>query len=72
MPENDAIPDMITVAKGMGNGVGIIAAVISRRSIAESFTDKMWFNTYGSNPVASAAARAVLKVMKEDDLRNNC
>lgn len=69
---NDAIPDMVTVAKGMGNGIGIIAAVISRRSIAESFTNKMWFNTYGSNPVACAVARSVLKVMKEDDLRTNC
>ena len=63
MPDNDAVPDIITTAKGMGNGVGIIGAVIARRSIGEAFAGKMWFNTYGSNPVAAAAARAVLRVM---------
>jgi len=69
---NNVIPDMITIAKGMGNGVGIIGAVICRRPIAEAFTSKMFFNTYACNPVASAAARAVLQVMKEEDLVNNC
>ena len=72
MKHNDVIPDMITIAKGMGNGVGIIGAVVCRRSIAEAFTSKMFFNTYGSNPVASAAARAVLKVMKDEDILENC
>ena len=72
MKHNDAIPDMITAAKGMGNGVGIIGAVISRRSIAEAFCDKMFFNTYGSNPLACAAARAVLQVMDEENILENC
>ena len=72
MKHNDAIPDMITAAKGMGNGVGIIAAVICKRSIAESFSKKMFFNTYGANPTASAAARAVLRVMEEDKILENC
>jgi len=72
LKNNDAIPDIITIAKGMGNGIGIIGGVISRRSVAESFTSKMFFNTYGSNPVASAAARAVLKVMDEENMMDNC
>jgi alanine-glyoxylate transaminase/(R)-3-amino-2-methylpropionate-pyruvate transaminase len=72
MKNNDVIPDMITIAKGMGNGVGIIGAVVTRRSIAEAFSTKMFFNTYGSNPVACAAARAVLQVMKKDKLQENC
>jgi alanine-glyoxylate transaminase/(R)-3-amino-2-methylpropionate-pyruvate transaminase len=72
MKNNDVVPDMITIAKGMGNGVGIIGAVVSKRSIAEAFTDKMFFNTYGANPMSSAAARAVIKVMKEDKIMENC
>ena len=63
---------MITIAKGMGNGVGIIGAVVCKRSIAEAFTNKMFFNTYGGNPMSSAAARAVIQVMKEDKIMENC
>lgn len=72
MKNNNVIPDIITIAKGMGNGVGIIAATICRRSIAEAFSKKMFFNTYGANPVASAAARMVLKVIKEEKIMENC
>ena len=72
MKNNNVIPDMITIAKGMGNGVGIIGAVICRRSIAEAFTNKMFFNTYSCNPVASAAAIEVLNVIEEDNIIENC
>jgi alanine-glyoxylate transaminase/(R)-3-amino-2-methylpropionate-pyruvate transaminase len=72
MKNNDVIPDIITIAKGMGNGVGIIGGVICRRSIAEAFTNKMFFNTYGSNPVASAASIGVLEVIEEDSIIENC
>jgi alanine-glyoxylate transaminase/(R)-3-amino-2-methylpropionate-pyruvate transaminase len=72
MKNNDAIPDMITMAKGMGNGVGIIGAVVCRKSIAEAFTTKVFFNTYGCNPVACAASRAVLKVIDEENIIENC
>ena len=72
MENNRAIPDMVTIAKGMGNGVGIIGAVICRRSIAEAFTEKMFFNTYGSNPVACSVASSVLEVMKDENIMENC
>ena len=72
MKHNNVIPDMITIAKGMGNGVGIIGGVICRKSIAEAFTSKMFFNTYGGNPVACAVSRAVLEVMKEENILENC
>ncbi len=72
MKNNDAIPDMITMAKGMGNGVGIIGAVVCRRSIAEAFTSKMFFNTYACNPVACAASRAVLRVLEDSNMITNC
>lgn len=72
MAHNKAIPDMINIAKGMANGVGVIGAVICKRSIAEAFCGKMFFNTYGANPMACAAARAVLKVMDEENILENC
>jgi len=72
LANNDVIPDMITIAKGMGNGVGIIGAVVTKKSIAESFSEKMFFNTYASNPVACAAARGVLKVFREENMQENC
>jgi alanine-glyoxylate transaminase / (R)-3-amino-2-methylpropionate-pyruvate transaminase len=72
MANNSAIPDMVTIAKGMGNGVGIIGGVICRRSIAEAFADKMFFNTYASNPVACSIASSVLEVIEEDNIISNC
>ncbi len=69
---NNVLPDMITIAKGMGNGMGLIGAVICRRSIAEAFSKKMFFNTYGSNPVAASAALGVLDVMKSENIMDNC
>lgn len=67
-----AMPDMITIGKGIGNGIGILGAVIARRSIGEAFASRMWFNTYASNPVACAAGRAVLEVIDEERLKDNC
>jgi alanine-glyoxylate transaminase/(R)-3-amino-2-methylpropionate-pyruvate transaminase len=72
MANNDTIPDMVTMAKGMGNGCGIIGAVACRRSIADAFAKKMFFNTYGANPVACAAARGVLQVIEEEKIIENC
>jgi len=72
LKNNDVIPDIITIAKGMGNGIGIIGAVISRRSIAEAFSEKMFFNTYGSNPTACAAAIEVINVIKNENILQNC
>jgi alanine-glyoxylate transaminase/(R)-3-amino-2-methylpropionate-pyruvate transaminase len=71
MENNATIPDMITIAKGMGNGCGIIGAVICRRSIAEAFSNKMFFNTYGANPVSCSAALGVLEVFEEDNILEN-
>lgn len=66
------IPDMITIAKGLGNGIGIIGAVICKRSIAEAFTKKMFFNTYSGNPLACASACAVLETIEKENLQENC
>lgn len=67
---HDTIPDIVVCAKGLGNGFPI-AAVISRKSIAESFAKKMFFNTYGSNLAVCAAALKVLEILKDDNLMEN-
>ena len=68
--QHDIVPDIIVMAKGIGNGYPL-GAVVTRREFAEPMGDKFLFHTYGSNPVSCAAGRAVLKVIKEDKLQEN-
>lgn len=63
-------PDIITTAKGMGNGVPI-GATIARPELADAFQGST-ISTFGGNPVTSAAARATIEVIEEDNLLENC
>ena len=63
-------PDIVTMAKGMGNGVPL-AAVTTRREIADALTRRIHFNTFGGNPVSMAAGLAVLEVIDEERLQEN-
>ncbi len=67
---NGVVPDMMVIAKGLGNGLPI-GALVTKKEIAESMAGKFLFHTYGANPVSCAAARAVLQVIKDDDLITN-
>jgi alanine-glyoxylate transaminase/(R)-3-amino-2-methylpropionate-pyruvate transaminase len=60
-------PDIVTVAKGFGNGYPI-AAVITRREIAEKMVEKIHFNTFGGNPVSASAALGTLEVIDKEKL----
>lgn len=64
----DVVPDIVTMAKGIGNGYPM-AAVITRREIAECMKQRLHFNTFGGNPVAASAGRAVLRVIEEERLQ---
>lgn len=64
------VPDAIVISKGIGNGFPI-AAVVTRREIAQAMARRMFFNTYGSNPVSCAAGRAVLKAIDTEGLQAN-
>jgi alanine-glyoxylate transaminase/(R)-3-amino-2-methylpropionate-pyruvate transaminase len=66
----DVVPDIVTMAKGIGNGWPL-AAVTTRREIAEALTQRIHFNTFGGNPVAMAAGLAVLDIIEEDGLQEN-
>lgn len=63
-------PDIVTMAKGIGNGIPL-AAVTTRREIAETLKQRIHFNTFGGNPVSMAAGLAVLEVIDEDGLQEN-
>lgn len=60
-------PDVMTLAKALGNGVPI-GACLARGEAAEVFQPGMHGSTYGGNPLATAAALAVLSVMEEEQI----
>jgi len=64
------IPDIVVMAKGLGNGFPI-GAVVAQKQIAAPMAERFLFHTYGANPTSCAAGRAVLKVIKEADLQAN-
>ncbi|UYV60324.1 AGXT2 [Cordylochernes scorpioides] len=57
---HDVVPDIVTMAKGMGNGYPI-AAVVTRPEIAKTLGEALHFNTFGGNPVACTIGSEVLK-----------
>ncbi|PAV78303.1 hypothetical protein WR25_19800 [Diploscapter pachys] len=67
----DATPDIVSMAKGIGNGFPM-GAVVTTKEIADSFARSLYFNTFGGNPLASAVGKAVLDVIEEEKLQENC
>jgi len=65
----EVTPDIITCAKGMGNGVPV-GATITTTEIAQSFQG-LTISTFGGNPVTSVAARATIQVIEEENLLEN-
>ncbi len=64
------IPDIVTMAKGIGNGCPL-AAVVTTPQIAATLTQRIHFNTFGGNPVVSAQGKAVLEVIERENLQAN-
>ncbi|WP_163335980.1 aspartate aminotransferase family protein [Desulfopila sp. IMCC35008] len=60
------VPDIMTVAKALGNGLPI-GAMLTTEKIAAALVPGTHASTFGGNPVASAAAVSVMKIMLEDD-----
>ncbi|MET8779741.1 acetylornithine transaminase [Nocardia sp. NPDC050713] len=61
------VPDVITLAKGLGGGMPI-GAVLANGRAAELLTPGLHGTTFGGNPVCAAAALAVLRTIDETDL----
>ena len=64
------IPDIVTMAKGIGNGFPL-AAVVTTPEIGSVLAQRIHFNTFGGNPVATAAGKAVLEVIEREKLQEN-
>ena len=65
----EVTPDIITSAKGLGNGVPV-GLTMTRPEIANSFKG-LQISTFGGNPVTSVAAKATIDLIEEDNLLEN-
>ncbi|MCI4658331.1 aminotransferase [Cryobacterium zhongshanensis] len=64
-------PDIITIAKGMGNGQPV-GAVITRRDIAEKFAEEgSLFSSAGGSPVSCVVGLTVLDILRDEGLQEN-
>jgi acetylornithine/succinyldiaminopimelate/putrescine aminotransferase len=61
------VPDVVTMAKALGNGVPI-GACWAKTEVAAAFEPGDHATTYGGQPLATAAAQAVLAVMEAEDV----
>lgn len=66
-PNGPARPDVVTVAKALGNGVPV-GACWARAEVAEVFVPGDHGSTFGGQPLALSAARAVIETMVELDV----
>ncbi len=65
------VPDLVTMGKPMGNGFPV-SAVFGKADVLAAFSDELpYFNTFGGNPVAMAAAQAVLGVIEDEGLQQH-
>ncbi|OLE54158.1 MAG: aspartate aminotransferase family protein [Acidobacteria bacterium 13_1_20CM_3_53_8] len=62
-------PDIITSAKGLGNGVPV-GITVATPEVADKYPG-LTFSTFGGNPVSSAAALAVINYIEDEDLKTN-
>lgn len=65
------VPDIVTIGKPMGNGIPVAAAIFKPELLVEFGKNIRYFNTFGGNSVAIAAAQAVLDVLREESLIEN-
>ncbi|XP_011025633.1 PREDICTED: alanine--glyoxylate aminotransferase 2 homolog 1, mitochondrial-like isoform X1 [Populus euphratica] len=65
------IPDIVTMAKGIGNGLPL-GAVVTTPEIAQVMAQKIQFNTFGGNPVCSAGGLEVLRVIDQERRQEHC
>lgn len=65
-------PDIMTLAKGLGNGLPI-GAMLAKDEIAQAFTPGSHASTFGGSPLVCSAAVEVLKTLTEDEIvLENC
>ncbi|MHC4141440.1 MAG: aspartate aminotransferase family protein, partial [Planctomycetota bacterium] len=62
------VPDIVTMAKGIGNGCPL-AACVTRAEIAQPLASRVHFNTFGGNPVSCAQGLATLNVVLDENVQ---
>ncbi|WXT99966.1 MAG: Acetylornithine aminotransferase [Catillopecten margaritatus gill symbiont] len=67
---NNITPDVLTLAKGLGNGVPI-GACLAKGKAAELLTVGTHGSTFGGNPLVSKTALAVLEVIEKENILDN-
>ncbi|MXW60405.1 MAG: aspartate aminotransferase family protein [Acidimicrobiaceae bacterium] len=66
---HNVVPDMLTFAKGVGNGA-TLAGIVARAEIMDTIS-VLSFSTFGGNPLSSAAGLATLRYVLDNDLQGN-
>ncbi|MDG4826712.1 aminotransferase class III-fold pyridoxal phosphate-dependent enzyme [Asanoa sp. WMMD1127] len=66
---HDVVPDLLTFAKGIGNGYAL-AGVVGRADVINA-VPAISFSTFGGNPISTAAGNATLDYVLEHDLQGN-
>lgn len=66
-------PDMVTLGKALAGGSMPAGAIVMSRDIMDEMSDKSWqtYSTHRSPPLQSAAIRAYLRILQEEDLLEN-
>ena len=63
-------PDIVTMAKGIGNGCPL-GACVTRADVSATLAERVHFNTFGGNPVSMAQGMATLDVLLGDDVQGH-
>lgn len=69
--ETDTLPDVVTLAKGLGGGLPIGACVALSERARTALGPGMHGSTFGGNPVCAAAALAVVQTISDEALLDN-
>ncbi len=64
-------PDIMTLAKALGNGLPI-GAMLAKEHVADAFGPGSHASTFGGTPVVTAASLEVLKVLSEENIIDHC
>lgn len=63
-------PDIVTMAKGLGNGVPI-AAMAARSDVSQQLANKVYFNTFAGNPISMTQGLATMEVIDSEGIQEN-
>jgi len=68
--QTDVVPDIMTLAKGLGGGVAV-GGIVARPEVAKSLVPGTHASTFGGNPIACAGGIATLRAIEEEGLLAN-